>query len=150
MGRPDFTGIWRLDAAASTFSGPSPTAMLMKIDHHEPDLTQQTIATDPTGAERRNIFSFRIDEETISVVGETTLRCRAYWQDGGADELVIETLMSRGDRLLEFRDRWSLSADGAHLTMAHRDDDLAGQIVLLVRDETPASSAAFIILAPPP
>ena len=143
MTRPDFTGIWRLDPAASTFSGPAPTALLMKIEHRESELHQQIIATDPAGAEQRRLFTCLIGKETISTIGETTLRSRGYWQVEDPGELVIETLMSRQDRVLEFRDCWSLSADGSQLTMAHRDDALAGQTVILIRDETASSAAAF-------
>jgi hypothetical protein len=32
-----------------------------------------------------------------------------------------------------FKDHWSLSDDGRTLTMAHRDDDLAGQTSVLER-----------------
>jgi hypothetical protein len=138
--RPDFSGIWRLDAAASRFSGPAPATLLMKIEHREADLHQQIIATDPAGAEQRRLFSCLIGRETISTIGETTLRSIAYWQVEDPAELVIETLMSRQDRVLEFRDCWSLSADGSQLTMAHRDDALAGQIVILIRDETAAAA----------
>jgi hypothetical protein len=137
----DFSGVWRLDSAASTFSGPAPATLLMKIDHQGSDLTQHIIATDAAGAERRTIFTCRIGEETISAIGETTLHSRADWQ---GDELVIETVMSRQGRDLQFRDHWSLSDDSSHLTMTHRDDALAGQSVLLIRDGTPMSAAAFI------
>jgi hypothetical protein len=41
--------------------------------------------------------------------------------------------METKDRALHFKDYWSLSADGATLTMAHRDDDLAGQTSVLHR-----------------
>ena len=143
MSRPDFTGIWRLHPAASRFSGPAPAALLMKIEHREADLHQQIIATDPAGAEQRRLFTCLIGQETISTIGETVLRSWAYWQEDGTPELVIETLMSRQDRVLEFRDCWSLSADGSQLTMAHRDDALAGQTVILIRDEAGDAAAAF-------
>lgn len=135
---PDFTGIWRLDPAASTFHGPAPAALLMKIEHHEPDLTQHILATDQKGIEQRRVFACRTGEDTISSIGETTLRCRTYWQE---TELVIETVMSREGNDLRFKDCWSLSADGTALTMAHRDDALAGQTVILLRDD--AAAAAF-------
>ena len=140
----NFTGIWRLDAAASQFHGPAPASLLMKIDHQEPDLTQHIFATDSAGKEQRRVFACRTGEDTISAIGETTLRCRTYWQE---NELVIETTLSRQGNDLNFKDCWSLSADGARLTMAHRDDALAGQNVVLVRDDD--SAAAFTPPAPP-
>ena len=137
----DFTGVWRLDAEASRFHGPAPASLLMKIEHREPDLTQHIAATDAAGKEQRRVFVCRIGEETISTIGETTLQSRAHWQGcNGTGELVIEITMSRQGRDLHFKDHWSLSADGARLTMAHRDDALAGQTVILIRDDSAASA----------
>jgi hypothetical protein len=133
----NFSGYWRLDSGASTFHGPVPSALLMMIEHDEPALTQHIIATDPTGREQRRVFACRAGEETIASIGETTLRCHAYWQDA---ELIIETTMSRQGNDLRFKDCWSLSSDGATLTMAHRDDALAGQTVILIRDDGLASA----------
>jgi len=39
--------------------------------------------------------------------------------------------MQTSSREVYFQDHWSLSHDGRTLTMAHRDDDLAGQISVL-------------------
>jgi hypothetical protein len=39
--------------------------------------------------------------------------------------------MKAPDREFKFKDYWSLSSDGRMLTMAHRNDDLAGQISVL-------------------
>lgn len=132
---PDFTGIWQLDPENSTFSGPSPASLVMRIDHEGPTLTQQILATDDKGGEQRRIFTCRIGEETISAIGETSLHSHAYWQ---GDELLIETKMTRQGRDLLFKDFWSLSVDGTELTMAHRDDSLAGQTVRLTRAEDDA------------
>jgi hypothetical protein len=63
-------------------------------------------------------------------------RTHARW-DG--TELVIESWLETPDRRLHLKDHWSLSADGQTLTMAHRDDDLAGQIV--VNEKAPLHAA---------
>jgi hypothetical protein len=55
---------------------------------------------------------------------------RAWWE--GA-EIVIESRMKTPARDAYFKDHWSLSDDGRTLTMAHRDDDLAGQTSVLER-----------------
>jgi hypothetical protein len=44
-----------------------------------------------------------------------------------------EIVIHMTHRTRVFRDYWSLSDDGATLTMAHRDDDLAGQTTVLKR-----------------
>ncbi len=61
-------------------------------------------------------------------VGAATARTRARWE---GMELVIESWMKTSGREVHFKDHWSLSGDGRTLTMAHRDDDLAGQISVL-------------------
>jgi hypothetical protein len=63
-------------------------------------------------------------------------RTHARW-DG--TELVIESWLETPDRRLHLKDHWSLSADGETLTIAHRDDDLAGQIV--VNEKAPLHAA---------
>ena len=143
----DFSGVWRLDRDASIFHGPAPHSLSMKIEQRGQNLIQHILATDGSGAEQRRIFTCTIGEETISAIGETTLTCRARWQEGDAGELVIETVMSRQGRDLVFKDHWSLSADGTSLTMAHHDDALAGQVVRLTRDE---DAPAFDAAPPPP
>lgn len=52
---------------------------------------------------------------------------------------MIESLMKVSDREYHFKDHWSFSDDGRTLTMAHRDDDLAGQISVL--EKAPAEAA---------
>jgi hypothetical protein len=136
----DFSGIWRLDPAASAFHGPAPRHLSMKIEQRGTDLIQHVVAIDQAGTEQRRVFSCIIGEETISAIGETTLTCRARWQEG---DLVIETVMSRQGRDLLFKDHWSLSPDGTVLSMIHRDDALAGQTIRLVRDEDASAFDAF-------
>jgi hypothetical protein len=50
--------------------------------------------------------------------------------------------MNTGGREFYFKDHWSLSDNGRTLTMAHRDDDLAGQISILEKMPD-AESARF-------
>jgi hypothetical protein len=56
--------------------------------------------------------------------------------------LVIESAMKVADREVRLRDHWSLSADGQTLTMAHPDDDLAGQTSVLEK-AGPEAAAKF-------
>ena len=64
--------------------------------------------------------------ETVHAMGRTEAR----WV---GQELLIESRMETKGRTLHFKDYWSISADGGTLTMAHRDDDLAGQVSVLRR-----------------
>jgi hypothetical protein len=58
--------------------------------------------------------------------GETS----AHWQ---RSTLIVESTLTASGRELHFRDHWSLSPDGGVLTMAHPDDELAGQVSVLER-----------------
>jgi|ERR1017187_42466 RimJ/RimL family protein N-acetyltransferase len=126
--RPDFTGIWRANLEKSILRGPAPREILHRIEHRDPHLDQEILLAQASGNEQRLIFSYNTTgDETTNSIGARTARTRAWW-DGA--ELVIESWLETPDRQLHFKDHWSLSDDGETLTMAHRDDDLAGQIVL--------------------
>jgi hypothetical protein len=128
--QPDFTGVWELNLERSMLRGSAPKRMLVKIEHREPRLIQQIHFTDASGAEQRMTFRYETDAETTNSVGEATARTHARWE---GRELVIESRMKTPGREFHFKDHWSLADDGRTLTMAHRDDDLAGQIAVLER-----------------
>jgi hypothetical protein len=129
--RPDFTGIWRANLHKSILRGPIPNGIVQRIEHREPLLDQELLVAQPSGSEQRLIFSYNTTgEQTNNSLNGRTVRTCARW-DGA--ELVIESWLET----LHFRDRWSLSDDGETLTMAHRDGDLAGQIVVHERAPAP-------------
>jgi hypothetical protein len=132
--QPDFTGVWEMNLEKSILPGPAPKRMLVKIEHREPRLIQQIHFTDAAGTEQQMTFRYETNAETTNPVGEATARTHAWWE---GTELVIESRMKTPGREFHFKDHWSLSDDGRTLTMAHRDDDLAGQIAVLEkRSET--------------
>jgi hypothetical protein len=126
--RPDFTGTWKLNLERSTLRGSIPKQLLMKIEHREPILIQEVWFTDDSGSERRQTFTVEIGSGTFNPIGGTTALTHSRWE---GSELVIESRMKTPEREFYFKDHWSLSGDGQTLTMAHRDDDLAGQISVL-------------------
>jgi len=136
--RPDFSGVWDWNSAKSVMRGPAPARMVVTIEHREPQLVQRVAMTGADGSERSQTFHIDTGGETTNSVGGATLRTQARWE--GA-ELVIESWMPTPQREFHFKDHWSLSADGLTLTMAHRDDDLAGQVAVLERI-SPSKSAS--------
>ncbi len=102
----------------------------MKIEHREPTLVQEILMTDVGGTEARLTFTYEIGGETANSIGGSPAITHADWE---GMELVLESRMKTRVREFHFKDHWSLSEDGQTLTMAHRDDDLAGQITLLER-----------------
>lgn len=126
--RPNFSGIWELNPKASSLRSSAPRNLVVSIDHREPHLMEEVVFVDATGVERRQVFKCEIGAESVNSVEGNTLRTRARWN--GA-ELVLESWTKGPDRESHFQDHWSLSRDGQRLTMAHRNDDLAGQISVL-------------------
>lgn len=135
--RPDFTGFWKANFEKSVLRGPPPRQITNKIQHREPYLDQEILVAQASGDEQRLVFSYKTTgDETTNAVGDRTARTSAHWE---GTALVIESWLEIPDRILHFKDHWSLSDDGQTLTMAHRDDDLAGQIV--VHDKVPQNNA---------
>ena len=136
--KPDFSGHWRLNVEKSTFRGPTPKQVLVKIDHREPTLVQTMLVVAADGGEQRLTFTYDTagGESSIAVAGGEG-QSRAHWS---GSELVIDSELKTPSRTFHFKDHWSLSADGETLRMAHLDDDLAGQIAVL--EKAPPEVAA--------
>jgi len=126
---PDFSGLWRLNLDKSTFRGPAPKELLVKIEHREPTLIQTMLVVGADDNEQLLTFIYDTTggESTIAVAGGEG-QIRAHWR---GSELIIETELKMPARTFHFKDDWSLSRDGQTLRMAHLDDDLAGQIAAL-------------------
>ena len=127
--RPDFSGMWSLNVCKSTLRGEIPKKILVKIEHSEPDIRQDVLITSADDKQQQMRFTFNTTgAETTNRLGVGVGRTKAHWR---GSVLVIESLLKVADRELYFRDHWSLSDDKKMLTMAHPDDDLAGQISIL-------------------
>ena len=134
---PNFTGIWQVNLEKSTLRGRPVKRLLVKIGHEEPKIVQKIIVSYANGDEESMTFKFETTgEESKNAMGSATSLTKAHWE---GNELVIESTLKAGERELHFRDHWSLSSDAQTLTMAHRDDDLAGQISVL--EKAPPSAA---------
>src|SRR5579859_3316342 len=105
-------GLWEADLDRSRLSGPPPRRLLMKIATEGDALRHAVLVTRLDGTEQRAVATYRPRPD--------------------GDRVVIES--TYGNR--HFRDYWS-SGDGQTLTMAHLDDDLAGQTTTLTRAADP-------------
>ena len=138
--RPDFSGLWQLSVDKSTFRGPAPKDILVTIQHREPTLIQTMVIVAVDGGEQQQTFTFdTTGGASPNVVGGREVQIRAQWSDS---ELVIESVLSTPNGTFEFKDHWSLSADGQTLRMAHIDDPLAGQVAVLER-AAPEHASSF-------
>ncbi len=137
---PDFSGVWQLNLGESTILGSKPQWMLVKIERQGANLVQDMLVKHENAAEERIVFTYDMaGKETVNSLRGAPVRTRVHWE---GSVLVIEAAMKVADREVRLRDHWSLSADGQTLTMAHPDDDLAGQVSVLEK-AGPEAAAKF-------
>jgi hypothetical protein len=127
MTQPNFSGLWQANLDKSHLSAPPPAKLMMKIAHGDDDLRQAVLVTRSDGTQERQVLTYSMTgaQSDIELRG-LPLKLRVQWN---GPEMVVEA--TYGERAL--RDYWSLSDDGLTLTMAHRDDALAGQMTVLER-----------------
>lgn len=115
--RPDFSGRWRFDPAASALEIPTPDAVVFVIDHREPTFRLSRALT----------ISGRTDTFAIDLTigadnppfarGETTLYPAIHW-DG--DDLVFPTRIVHGSDEASNHVRYHLEGDGSVLVATER------------------------------
>ncbi len=138
--RPDFSGLREVNLEKSMLRGRPARRVLVKIEHDDPRLVQNVLMSYGDGAEERLRFSYTTDgKKSINSIRGIDCETQAHW-DG--EELVLESLMKTPDREFHFRDHWSFSESGRTLTMAHPDDDVAGQRSVL-EQAPPGAAASF-------
>jgi hypothetical protein len=125
--QPNFSGLWQANLNKSHISAPPPAKLMMKIAHGEDDLRQAVLITRSNGTQERQVLTYSMTGAlSVTELRGLPLKLRVRWN---GPEMVIEA--TYGESVL--RDCWSLSEDGLTLTMAHRDDAMAGQITVLER-----------------
>jgi hypothetical protein len=110
--KPNFSGVWKMNAAKSDFGQlPPPTSFVRKIEHAEPSLTiveNQSAG----GADSTTTRKLTTDGKTSALeLNGMAAACSAAWE--GTDLIATTTLDSAG---LKFTDKMSLSANRKLLT----------------------------------
>lgn len=111
-GKPNFSGVWTMNAAKSNFGQlPPPATFVRKIQHVDPSLT---IIEEQSAGGRDSTTTRKITTDgkstTLELNGAAAI-CSSIWD--GPDIIATTTLDSVG---LKFTDRMSLSPDGKTLT----------------------------------
>ncbi len=107
--KPNLSGSWKMNSQKSKFADGGPDGILIKIDHKEPELTEDWSISTPDG-ERAFQAKYTTDgKETEQEVMGRTAKTSAKW-DG--DALVIEFKSGNGF----FKRKITLSADGKTIT----------------------------------
>src|SRR5262249_19967243 len=107
---PNFSGVWELNLAKSQLKQALPRRITVRIEHEADTIQQIVLVVTASGQEQTNTFTFTTTGRTTPVsfggnAGETSAR----W-DGRT--LIVESTLNVGERVLHFRDHWSLSPDG--------------------------------------
>jgi len=113
--KPNLSGTWTLDVAASNFAKEEPPAKkVVTIEHLEPKVTMTVVEEGPRGA-MTGEAQYLTDKTPVmnSVLGNpmTTI---ATWE---GTELVMTTTGTFGDNEITLVDRFALSGDGNTLTV---------------------------------
>ena len=89
--KPDFSGLWQLSPEKSTFRGPAPKNVIVKIQHREPTLVQTMLVVAADGGEQRLTFTYYTagGDSTIRVASGEGRRC-AHWSDAGRVCQLVE------------------------------------------------------------
>jgi hypothetical protein len=112
---PNFSGHWKLNAEKSKLDDPYQEERT--IDHKDPELTVSSKAT-ADGEEQESTIKYRTDgQRTRNMIDGDPLFTTAHW-DG--DVLVFDSELISDTDTTELHDRWTLSADGKHLTVSRK------------------------------
>jgi hypothetical protein len=127
QGVPNLSGTWVLAPERSDFGGGPPSgARTDVIDHREPKLIiHRTVTGD--GGEVKAVLTFGIDGKPYknSIAGQE-VTATLKWD---AATLVMESSLTGPNGTFGITDRYSLSADGATMTMARTIDAQGQQVV---------------------
>jgi hypothetical protein len=116
--KPNFTGDWKMNAAASNFGGmPVPTSLTQKVAHEEPTMKIASAQSGEFG-DWNTDFTFTTDgKECVNSAGEFQLKSTLEWE---GPVLVVDSKMDFQGNAATFTDRWTLSEDGKTLTVTRQ------------------------------
>lgn len=113
--KPNFTGDWKMNAAASNFGGmPAPSSLTEKIVHDEPTVKVATAQSGDFGDMNAD-FVFTTDgKECQNKVADFQVKSTLKWE---GPVLVVDSTMDIQGNAATMTDRWSLSEDGKTMTV---------------------------------
>ena len=127
--RPDFSGRWIARIEESTFMARRPCRLTAVIAQRADRLHAEMHVSFEGSDDSSLRFGAAIVDGDAMRAGSVA---QARWM---GDDLVVETRIETSTGEVLLRDRWWLSEEGRRLTMAHRDDALAGQTVVFERQD---------------
>jgi hypothetical protein len=111
----NFSGHWKLNPEKSKLDEPYQEERT--IDHKDPELTVSSKAS-VDGEDQESTVKYRTDgQRTRNMIDGDPLFTTVHW-DG--DALVFDSEIISDTDTTELHDRWTLSADGKHLTVSRK------------------------------
>jgi hypothetical protein len=120
---PDYSGIWRLNAARSELQSMNePAAVTLRIEHRGVKIHCTALPSEGTTPVS---WDYTTDQkEARYKIGDTSRNSRLKWE---GDALLVNTLVNARDRSYTVMDRWKISRDGKTLTIRRQVESLSGE-----------------------
>lgn len=113
--RPNLTGEWKMNPAASKFgAAPAPTSMVRTIHHADPKLEMKTVQVGQKGEIRTELKYTTDGKICVNTLSGSEVRSKLTWE---GDVLVIDSKRTVQGTEITLIDRYSLSPDGKTLTI---------------------------------
>jgi hypothetical protein len=120
---PDYSGIWKLNAARSDLQSMNePAAVTLRIEHRGVKIHCTAL---PSEGSTPVSWDYTTDQkEARYKVGDTSRNSRLKWE---GDALLVNTLVNGRDRSYTVMDRWKMSRDGKTLTIRRQVESMSGE-----------------------
>jgi len=120
---PDYSGIWRLNAARSELQSMNePAAVTLRIEHRGVKIHCTALPSEGTTPVS---WDYTTDQkEARYKIGDTSRNSRLKWE---GDALLVNTLVNARDRSYTVMDRWKISRDGKTFTIRRQVESLSGE-----------------------
>jgi hypothetical protein len=120
---PDYSGIWKLNAAHSELQSMNePAAVTLRIEHRGVRIHCTAL---PSEGSTPVSWDYTTDQkEARYKVGDTSRNSRLKWE---GDALLVNTLVNGRDRSYTVMDRWKMSRDGKTLTIRRQVESMSGE-----------------------
>ncbi len=120
---PDYSGIWKLNAARSDLQSMNePAAVTLRIEHRGVRIHCTAL---PSEGSTPVSWDYTTDQkEARYKVGDTSRNSRLKWE---GDALLVNTLVNGRDRSYTVMDRWKMSRDGKTLTIRRQVESMSGE-----------------------
>ena len=114
--KPNFSGEWKMNPAASKFGPmPAPASMVRSIAHADPKLEMRTVQAGEKGEIKTELKYSTDGKECVNRLSSGEVRSKLYWE---GDILVVDSKRTVQNTEISVVDRYSLSADGRALTIS--------------------------------